>query len=116
MNSAQIVATQIRLHADKRTISVSFNDGFTAQLSAELLRVESPSAEVQGHGTEQKKTISQKQNVKIINIEAVGNYAVRLEFDDGHKTGIYSWALLHDYGMRKDDLYADYLRRLNLNI
>ena len=115
MNSAQIVATQIRLHKDKRAISVSFNDGFTAQLSAELLRVESPSAEVQGHGSEKKKTIPQKQNVKIINIEAVGNYAVRLVFDDGHETGIYSWVLLHDYGLRKDDLYADYLRRLNLN-
>ena len=62
-----------------------------------------------------KKTISQKQNVKITNIEAVGNYAVRLVFDDGHETGIYSWVLLHDYGLRKDDLYADYLRRLNLN-
>ena len=115
MNLDKIVATQIRLHGDKRTISVSFNDGFTAELSAELLRVESPSAEVQGHGAEQKKTISEKQNVKIINIEPVGNYAVRLKFDDGHETGIYSWVLLHDYGMRKVELYADYLRRLNLN-
>lgn len=113
---AKIVATQIRLHKDRRTISVSFNDGFTTQLSAELLRVESPSAEVQGHGAEQKKTIFGKQDVKIINIEAVGNYAVRLKFDDGHKTGIYSWVLLHDYGKRKDDLYADYLRRLNLTM
>ena len=116
MNLAKIIATQIRLHKDKKTLSVSFNDGFTAQLSAELLRVESPSAEVQGHGAEQKKTISGKQDVKIINIEAVGNYAVRLLFDDGHETGIYSWVLLHDYGMRKDDLYADYLRRLNVTI
>ena len=116
MNSAKIVATQIRLHKDKKTLSVSFNDGFTAQLSAELLRVESPSAEVQGHGAEQKKTISGKQDVMILNIEAVGNYAVRLEFDDGHQTGIYSWVLLHDFCMRKDDLYADYLRRLNLTI
>ena len=116
MNSAKITATQIRLHKNKKTLSVSFNDGFTAQLSAELLRVESPSAEVQGHGAEQKKTISGKQDVKITNIEAVGNYAVRLHFDDGHETGIYSWVLLHDYGMRKNDLYADYLRRLNLSI
>ena len=116
MNSAQIVATQIRLHKDKKTLSVSFNDGFTAQLSAELLRVESPSAEVQGHGAEQKKIISGKQDVKITNIEAIGNYAVRLQFDDGHETGIYSWVLLHNYGMRKDDLYAEYLRRLNLNM
>ncbi len=116
MNAAKIVATQIRLHKDKRTLSVSFNDGSTAQLSAELLRVESPSAEVQGHGSEQKKTIFGKQDVKIINIEAVGNYAVRLQFDDGHETGIYSWVLLHDYGMRKDNLYADYLSRLNSNM
>ena len=115
MNSAQIVATQIRLHKDKKTLSVSFNDGFTAQLSAELLRVESPSAEVQGHGAEQKTIIYGKHDVKITNIEAVGNYAVRLKFDDGHETGIYSWVLLHDYGMRKDDLYAEYLRQTNLN-
>ena len=116
MESVGIVATQIRLHKDKRFISVSFNDGFTAQLSAELLRVESPSAEVQGHGVEQKKTPAGKQDVKITNIEAVGNYAVRLLFDDGHETGIYSWVLLHDYGIRKDALYADYLKRLNLNM
>ena len=87
MNSAKIIATQIRLHKDKKTLSVSFNDGFTAQLSAELLRVEFPFAEVQGHGAEQKKTVSGKQDVKIINIEAVGDYAVRPQFDDGHGTG-----------------------------
>lgn len=63
-----------------------------------------------------KKIISGKEDVKITNIEAVGNYAVRLQFDDGHQTGIYSWVLLHDYGMRKDDLYAEYLRQLNLSI
>ena len=114
MNSIQIVATQIRLHKDKRSISISFNDGFTALLSAELLRVESPSAEEQGHGAEQKKTPKGKQSIKITNIEAVGNYAIRLVFDDGHETGIYSWVLLHDYGMRKDALYADYINRLNL--
>jgi len=116
MNLPQILATQIRLHKDKRALSVSFNDGFTVQLSAELLRVEAPSADVQGHGAGQKKIISGKEDVKITNIEAVGNYAVRLQFDDGHQTGIYSWVLLHDYGMRKDDLYAEYLRQLNLSI
>ena len=114
MNSIQIVATEIRLHKDKRSISISFNDGFNTLLSAELLRVESPSAEVQGHGAEQKKTPKGKQNIKITNIEPVGNYAIRLLFDDGHETGIYSWVLLHDYGMRKDALYTDYINRLNL--
>ena len=114
MFSEFIFATQIRLHKNKKSLSVHFNDGFKTQISAELLRVESPSAEVQGHSPDKKKIIRGKKNVKIIHIEYVGNYAIRLLFDDGHETGIYSWALLHDYGMRQETLYNEYLKRLEL--
>ncbi|MGB1357269.1 MAG: gamma-butyrobetaine hydroxylase-like domain-containing protein, partial [Candidatus Puniceispirillaceae bacterium] len=84
--------SEIRLSADKRTLNVTFEGGTSVALSAELLRVESPSAEVQGHGAGQKTTPLGKQDVCISRIEPVGNYAVRLVFDDGHDTGLYSWA------------------------
>ena len=80
---------------------------------AELLRVESPSAEVQGHGAGQKTTPSGKQAVTISRVEPVGNYAIRLVFSDGHDTGIYSWDLLYDYGQRQTQLMADYIDRLD---
>ena len=111
MTSQDFVPPQLRslrLSADKTTITVSFEDGFEASLSAELLRVESPSAEVQGHGIDQKKLITGKQMVTIPDIEAVGNYAVRLIFDDGHDTGLYSWELFYDYGKRQDEMMAAY--------
>ena len=98
----------IRLSAEKNMLNVLFQDGFEAVLSAELLRVESPSAEVQGHGADQKQIILGKQHVTISAIEPVGHYAVRLIFDDGHDTGIYSWALFYDYGKRKDALMTAY--------
>lgn len=104
--------TQITLTKDKKSLAVNFDDGTNIILSAELLRVESPSAEVQGHGADQKTTPSGKQNVGISAIEPVGNYAVRIIFDDSHETGIFSWDLLYDYGQRQDRLMADYLARL----
>merc|ERR1711991_1071954 len=84
-----------------------FESGESFALTAELLRVESPSAEVQGHGAGQKTTPSGKQNVAISRVEPVGNYAVRLVFDDGHDSGLFSWDILHDYGMRQDSLMAE---------
>ncbi len=69
---------------------------------------------MQGHSPDKKKIIRGKKNVKIIHIEYVGNYAIRLLFDDGHETGIYSWALLHDYGVRQELLYNEYLKRLEV--
>ena len=114
MFSETIFVTQIRLHKDKKSLSIHFSDGFQTQISAELLRVESPSAEVQGHSHAQKKIIRGKKNVKINHIEYIGNYAIRLLFDDGHETGIYSWALLHDYGVRQESLYNEYLKRLEV--
>jgi DUF971 family protein len=100
--------TSVRLSSDKRHLTVSFKDGFEAQLSAELLRVESPSAEVQGHGIDQKQIVRDKQDICITKIEPVGRYAVRLIFDDGHDTGLYSWALFYDYGKRSDEMMAAY--------
>lgn len=104
--------SEIRLAPDKRVLHVSFETGESFALSAELLRVESPSAEVQGHGAGQKTTPAGKRNVAITSIEPVGNYAVRLVFDDGHDTGLFSWDILHDYGLRQDSLMADYNDRL----
>ena len=105
---------EIRLASDKRTLHVTFEGGESFALAAEMLRVESPSAEVQGHGAGQKTTPSGKQNVAISRVEPVGNYAVRLVFDDGHDTGLFSWDILHDYGMRQDSLMAEYMERLSV--
>ncbi len=104
--------TEIRLASSKNSLAIAFDDGCTATLSAELLRVESPSAEVQGHGAGQKITPTGKQDVVIVSIEPVGNYAIRIGFNDGHNTGIYSWGLLRDYANRQDDLMSAYLKRL----
>lgn len=96
--SQDIWPVEIRLTADRRNLVVVFDNGETVNLSAEKLRVESPSAEVQGHHPAQKKIITGKENVRITHIDSIGNYAVRLVFDDGHETGIYGWAYL--YGLR----------------
>ncbi|HMO28717.1 DUF971 domain-containing protein [Enterovirga sp.] len=85
---------EIRLVRDKKALHVAFEDGRAATLPAELLRVESPSAEVQGHGPGERKLVAGKRDVAIASIEPIGNYAVRLVFDDGHSTGIYGWTLL----------------------
>ncbi len=105
--------TEIRLSSDKRRLNVSFDDGTATSITAELLRVESPSAEVQGHGVGQKTTPAGKRNVMISRIDPVGNYAVRLAFSDGHDTGLFTWDTLYDYGQRHDSLMANYERRLN---
>ncbi len=102
---------EIRCSADKKFLSVTFLEDATFTIASELLRCESPSAEVQGHSTDQKKTPLDKQDVQIIGIEPVGSYAVRLLFSDGHDTGIFSWDLLHDFGVRQDAIMADYRTR-----
>ena len=104
---------EIRLSSSRTVLHVEFDNGDAVELSAELLRVESPSAEVQGHGVGQKTTPSGKQAVTISRVEPVGNYAIRLVFSDGHDTGIYSWDLLYDYGQRQTQLMADYIDRLD---
>jgi DUF971 family protein len=100
---------EIRLPKDRRTLRVAFDDGRSFDLSAELLRVTSPSAEVQGHSEAERKTVGGKRNVTILSVDPVGNYAVRLGFDDMHATGIYSWAFLRDLGVNAARRLQDYL-------
>ena len=103
---------EIRVRRAERRLEIDFDDGATFGYPAELLRVESPSAEVQGHVPSQKVTVPGKRQVGIVQLEPVGNYAVRIVFDDGHSTGIYSWPYLHRLGRERDDLMAAYLERL----
>ena len=103
---------EIRLAKSKSLLDVRFDNGKSFSISAELLRVESPSAEVQGHGPGQKITPFGKRDILIKSIEPVGNYAIRIGFSDGHDTGIFSWSTLYDYGLRHDELMTDYLSRL----
>ena len=108
-NTAPAWPVEIRLPKDRRTLHVSFDDGTAFSLPAELLRVTSPSAEVQGHSEAQRKTVGGKRNVSILSVDVVGNYAVRLSFDDMHTTGIYSWTFLHDLGVNAEKRFQDYL-------
>ena len=103
---------EIRLVKDRRALHVTYDDGAAFDLSAELLRVTSPSAEVHGHSEAQRKTVGGKRNVTILAVDPVGNYAVRLTFDDMHSTGIYSWAFLHDLGLNAERRFRDYLDEL----
>ncbi|MEH2516502.1 DUF971 family protein [Bradyrhizobium sp. AZCC 1610] len=100
---------EIRLLKDRRSLHVAFDDGRAFDLSAELLRVTSPSAEVQGHSEAERKTVGGKRNVTILSVDPVGNYAVRIGFDDMHSTGIYSWAFLRDLGLNAGRRFQDYL-------
>lgn len=101
--------TEIRLSPDKRTLIVRFEDGRAYALEAEYLRVVSPSAEVQGHAPTQRQTVPGKRAITISKIDPVGNYAVRLHFDDGHHTGLYSWRYLDEIGRDHDRLWQRYL-------
>lgn len=100
--------TEIRLGANGLELKLQFDNGEAVAMSAELLRVESPSAEVKGHGPGQEVLVLGKQNVRIQRIEPVGTYAVRLVFDDGHSTGIFTWAYLLKLGRGKNELLATY--------
>jgi DUF971 family protein len=104
--------TEIRLSKDRRMLTVAFDDGLRAELSAELLRVLSPSAEVQGHSPQQRVTVPGKKNVAILRVEPVGNYAVRIVFDDGHDTGLYVWSYLRELAEHKDERWSAYLNEL----
>lgn len=103
---------EIRLKTAEKRLEVDFDDGATFAYPAELLRVESPSAEVQGHGPSQKQTIGGKRDVGIVRLEPVGHYAVRIVFDDGHSTGLFSWPYLYALGRDRDRIWADYLAAL----
>jgi DUF971 family protein len=100
--------SEIRLNPARDILTIAFEDGARFELAAEYLRVESPSAEVRGHGGP-KTIVLDKQDVKISGLEPVGNYAVRIGFDDGHDSGLYSWTYLHQLGLEKDRIWAEYL-------
>jgi len=97
----------------EKTLNLEFYDNYKANISAELLRVESPSAEVQGHSSKNKSTPLNKKNITITQIERVGNYAIRIIFDDGHDTGIYSWSYLREISEKNIELYENYLNRVS---
>jgi DUF971 family protein len=101
--------TDISLKKSERTLTVTFDDGAMFTLPAELLRVESPSAEVQGHGAGQKKTVPGKRNVAITNVEPVGTYALRIIFPDGHDSGLVTWDYLYELGRDADAKMHAYL-------
>ena len=104
--------TELRVAKDKRKLVIAFEDGVSYTLSAEYLRVMSPSAEVQGHSPDERKTVGGKINVMVLNVIPVGNYAVRLTFDDMHSTGIFSWDYLDQLGREHEDRWAGYLAEL----
>ncbi len=104
--------TELRLRKDRKVLSITFDGGASFELDAEYLRVKSPSAEVQGHSPDERKTVGGKRNVIILEVQPVGNYAVRLVFDDLHSTGIYSWDYLRDLGRNRDTYWQDYLDEL----
>ncbi len=112
MQNHQDWPTEIRLAKDRRTLVVTFESGARYELPAEYLRVESPSAEVQGHGPNEKKTIPGKMNVEIIGVEPVGHYAVKLIFDDMHDSGIFGWDTLAEMGRDHAARWGAYLDAL----
>jgi DUF971 family protein len=105
------VPTEIKLRKKSRVLEVSFSDGSRFELPFEYLRVYSPSAEVRGHGPGEGKLELAKENVLVTAVEPVGNYAVRLDFDDGHNSGLYSWAYLHELGSDYEGKWNRYLYR-----
>jgi DUF971 family protein len=107
--------TELRLKRAEKLLEVAFDDGSRFSLPAEYLRVESPSAEVQGHGPGQKTLVAGRAHVGIIGLEPVGNYAVRITFDDLHDTGIFSWAYLYELGVEHEKRWREYLEGLAAN-
>jgi DUF971 family protein len=104
--------TELRLHKDRKALSVSFDSGESYTLPAEYLRIKSPSAEVQGHSPDQRITVPGKTNVAILEVVPVGNYAVRLVFDDMHSTGIFGWGYLRDLGRNHGRYWQEYVDEL----
>ena len=104
--------TEIRIDRQEKRLNIAFENGDSFNLPAELLRVESPSAEVQGHGPSQKVTIAGRRHVGIMDVEPVGNYAVKIKFDDMHDTGIFTFTYLHQLGTHQDEIWQAYLNAL----
>lgn len=108
----QFRPVEIRLLRDERVLEIDYEDGRAFRLPAELLRVESPSAEVQGHGPEGKTIVAGRRNVAITSVEPVGVYALRIRFDDGHDTGLYTWDWLYGLGDNQEHIWGEYLEAL----
>jgi DUF971 family protein len=104
--------TEIKLQRDRAALAVTFDNGERFELPAEYLRVKSPSAEVQGHSPDERKTVPGKRNVLVLEVHPIGNYAVRLVFDDMHSTGIYSWDYFRDLGRNQAAYWQTYLDEL----
>ncbi len=109
MSAAEAWPTELRLSKDRKVLTVAFDTGQKFELAAEYLRVKSPSAEVQGHSPSERKTVGGKKDVAILEVTPIGNYAVRLTFDDMHSTGIYTWPYLSELGRNKPGLWQEYL-------
>jgi len=103
--------TELRLHKDRKALTVAFDSGESFDLAAEYLRIRSPSAEVQGHSPSERRTVGGKEAVQILEVHPVGNYAVRLMFDDMHSTGIFSWEYLFELGQNREKILAGLSRR-----
>jgi DUF971 family protein len=104
--------TELRLRKDRKALAVTFDNGESFELAAEYLRVRSPSAEVQGHSPSERRTVAGKEQVQILELHRVGNYAVRLVFDDMHSTGIFSWEYLFELGQNREKYWQEYLAEL----
>jgi len=113
LNPQTPIPVELKLHRKAGVLNVTFNNGKSFSFSCEFLRVYSPSAEVRGHEPGQAVLQTGKKNVAITHIEPVGRYAVRLDFSDGHNTGLYSWDLLYEYGLNQEVMWQDYLQRLD---
>ena len=113
MSATRVWPTELRVSKDRRLLTVAFDQGTAYELPAEMLRVMSPSAEVQGHSPEQRVTVPGKKNVAIRDMLPTGNYAVRIVFDDGHDTGIFTWDYLATLGREKESRWAAYLAELD---
>jgi DUF971 family protein len=109
---AEILATEIKLRSRSRVLEVSFDDGSRFELPFEYLRVHSPSAEVRGHGAGEGVLVTGKQDVGLKAVEPIGQYAVKLVFDDGHDTGLYTWKYLHELGSQREQKWSHCLARV----
>ncbi len=114
-SSAAHKPVEIRVKSKEKALEIDFDDGMSFRFSAEFLRVHSPSAEVQGHSPDQRQTVAGRRHVGIMDIEQVGNYAIRITFDDLHDTGIYSWQTLYRFGERREEMWQAYLDDLAAN-
>ena len=112
LTSKTPLPTSITVHQQSKALQVAFSDGADFRIPFELMRVYSPSAEVQGHGPGQEVLQTGKREVELVDLSPVGNYAVQPTFSDGHDSGIFSWDYLHFLGTQQDQLWSDYERRL----